>query len=380
MLCAIVLLLLGGVTSCDVEVEDSSAYAVWLKLPEVDHKAGGQFVYVDVAGDWTISLEFEDGTDAWAELDGESGSGYRTDIYLKYTANYSLESRTLSVNVNNGKEVYSCRLVQGAAAPSQGDDIKSDPVAGWLELPAMSGEDGLYYLTHYQQIDGSTIRSWSCLYDTDALLSHWVAYPINAWTIGTGSRTDEWGLDPKVPRDLQPVLFRGFRGGYDRGHQLPSADLYRYEANVTTFYSTNMTPQLGSLNQHAWANLEDGVRDWARSFDTLYVVTGCTLGGSTKVAYDNDGKQVVVPTGYYKALLGYKKSGTLGMTGTTGGYTSIAFWFDHEGYSGDYMNKAMTVDALEDKVGEDFFVNLPEKIGEEMAAKVESSDDSWWYK
>ena len=91
-------------------------------------------------------------------------------------------------------------------------------------------------------------------------------------------------------------------------------------------------------------------------------------------ALDNEGKKVTVPTAYYKALLGYKKDGTLGITAQTGGYTACAFWFPHEAYSGNVMDKSMTIAELEEKTGFDFFVNLPEKTAE----KVEKTKDTWW--
>ena len=95
----------------------------------------------------------------------------------------------------------------------------------------------------------------------------------------------------------------------------------------------------------------------------------------------DDGKAVKVPTAYFKALLGYKKSGTISITGTTGGYTGIAFYYPHEAYSGSWKSKAMSIDDLEKLVGEDFFVNLPAKIGADRAATVEayfSTSDKLW--
>lgn len=139
-----------------------------------------------------------------------------------------------------------------------------------------------------------------------------------------------------------------------------------------------MTPQKGSLNQKGWATLEGAVRDWSRGFDTLYVVTGCVVDEPIGVAYDNDNKAVSVPSAYFKALLGYQKNPTIGTTPTTNGYTAIGFYYPHEGYSGSYMAKSMTIDALEKKVGIDFFVNLPESIGKTLADKVESTMDPWW--
>ena len=52
--------------------------------------------------------------------------------------------------------------------------------------------------------------------------------------------------------------------------------------------------------------------------------------------------------GYFKALLGYKKSGTLGITGTTGGFTATAFYFEHKFYSDNAnLGQSMTIDELD---------------------------------
>ena len=93
---------------------------------------------------------------------------------------------------------------------------------------------------------------------------------------------------------------------------------------------------------------------------------------------DNEGNKVCVPDGYFKALLGYKKSGTIG--NSTGGYLGIAFYFEHKGYDNSAImdSQAMSISALEEKLGIDFFVNLPEKVGQNMADKIESTKDKWW--
>lgn len=382
---------LAGISfSCDPiagTVSDKKTVSVSVRQSEKPAEAGSVFVSVKTDASWSLSLDFG-GSEPWAEIDVDSGVGEKNDIFLNYDANTTDGSRVLTIKAvtSFGSAVCTFTQLAGAGTDDPGTDplpgeIASDPVAGWLELPAVNSADGKYYFAHYQTIGGKTLRSWSYQWNMDALVADWVAYPLNESLIGSGSRTDEWGLDPKLPEDCQPVLYKGYKGGYDRGHQLPSADRLNYAANVQTFYGTNMTPQLGQLNQRSWADLENQVRDWARSMDTLYVVTGCTQPepGEETYAYDNVGKAITVPSGYYKALLGYKKGGTIGITSTTGGYTACAFYFDHEGYSGDFMRMAMTIDELEAITGIDFFVNLPETIAQSLADKVESTKDTWWY-
>jgi len=362
--------------------------SVSVRASEVGNGSGQTFVSVKSGGTWILSLEFEEGQESWAEVSAVSGIGEKNDVILTYEANETESERTVKVVAECGPNSSECTLTQAAGEKKQDQEtepevsLKENKATGWLELPAIKDGDGLYFYWHDHVVGGKTMRSWSFDYDPVAMVSHWVAYPLKESLIGSGSRTDEWALDPKIPAEYQPVLYKGFKSStskrYDRGHQIPSADRLNHDANEQTFYFTNMTPQLGDLNQKIWADLEGKVRDWARSMDTLYVVTGCMVEGSTEYALDNEGKKVTVPTGYYKALLGFKKAGTIGITAQTGGYTACAFWFDHKGYSGNVMNQSMTVDELEEKTGVDFFVNLPSVTDQDTADLVEATKDDWW--
>lgn len=367
--------------SCrEEDVPDTSVFTVSTRSQSGLAKGGYTFVEVKASGNWTLAIDFKGAEEEWAALTVTSGEGENNGIILNYEKNDEEKSRTLDIILTGDSGVTYCRFVQSAAS-STGGEIVPDPVAGWMELPATDNSDLLFF-SHFQTIRSSKMRSYSYYWDVENLVAHWVAYPLNSELIGSGSRTDDWGLDPKLPRDKQPVLYKGFRGyddewndGYDRGHQLPSADRLNRAANVQTFYGTNMTPQIGRLNQDGWVSLENSVRSWSRQYDTLYVVTGCTVDGSTKVAYDNDNKAVTVPTAYFKALLGYKKD--MSLAGTTAGYSSIGFYYPHEPYAGSYQEKSMTIAELEDRVGINFFVNLPSKVGAAMAEKIESTKDTW---
>ena len=369
-----------AVSSCTKPEETVTAREPSISVPldEVGTKAASQFVTVDADGLWTLAIDFGEAAEPWASVEPEAGEGRRSDIVLSWEKNEGKEARSLILTVASGGKTASATFTQNGSSGSGGgggsSEIKSDIPGEWLELPATDDEN-LYFITHDMERGGKTVRNYSYYYSPDDRLAVWVAYPLNRGLIGSGGRTDEWGYDPKVPAKYQPVLFRGYDGGYDRGHQLPSADRYGSGINETTFYFTNMTPQLGSLNQKKWADLETQIRNWSYSLDTLYVVTGADIHGATKVAYDNNGAACTVPEGYFKALLGYKKGGSIG----TGGYVGIAFYFEHRSYNNDIMNQSMTIDELENRLGYDFFVNLPGKIGEEWAARVESDVDDWWY-
>lgn len=245
--------------------------------------------------------------------------------------------------------------------------------AKWMELPATSATDGQDLLIHRFE---SGKRSYAAYYDYDHLVSTWVAYPLHSGNIGSGKRMEEssFPMDPLLSRSQQAYLPRGYREGvagkFDRGHQIPSADRLDWRVNLETFFSTNMTPQDNGLNAEAWGKLEDKVRAWARKSDTLYVVTGCSVAGSSNYVYDADDKKVTVPTGYYKAVL--RLSG--------GEYTATAFWFNNKPNSATSIQKsmAMSIDKLEEKVGVDFFVNLP--ADKQAAVEAQNpADVAWWW-
>ncbi len=369
--------------SCkETKIEDEVALVLTVPKTSLENTEGQQFISISAGGYWVLSLTFQDGEKAWASVDKTSGQGTTSGLIFTYEANETEEERACTLKLICGENTAEVTVTQQAVEKQAGkkDDsgLKPDNVAAWLELPATNHE-GRFFFTRNMKSKSGDVRNYSFYLDSAAKVSVWVAYPLNATLIGSGSRTNEWGVDPKVPEKYQPVIFSAFRGGYQRGHQIPSADRLDRDANITTFYGTNMTPQRGELNEKAWAALEGKVRDCSRQLDTLYVVTGADIEGSTEYAEDNTGKKIAVPVGYFKALLGYKKSGSIG--GNTGGYVAIGFYFEHKGYADDDLKaQSMSIQELEKKLGYDLFVNLPARAGETVAAKVESEVDSWWYK
>lgn len=231
----------------------------------------------------------------------------------------------------------------------------------WTETPTITSDqlnsDHIKYVTHNIDVNNKTVRNYSLLYDTQLKMAYWVAYPMcNFYVQRNSNRTEEWGPDPSFSTSEQPNYSKAI-GGYQRGHQIPSADRYvSREANVQTFYYTNMTPQNGQLNGNVWADLETKVRSWSSNIDTLYVVTGAsptTSATATDIsyAYDIDGTAVAVPKYYYKALARIDRE-----TGTA--YT-IAFKFNNERPSSTtLMDYAISVAELEQLTGFTFFPTI----------------------
>lgn len=246
---------------------------------------------------------------------------------------------SFDINIDNGKP-------SGGIGESQ----------AYLEIPKMSNlSSDEVFIQHFMP-DASDSRNYAMLYDKKLKMAYWVAYPLYNSVLGSGNRTDAWGYDPAVSTAFQPNLFKGFQPtGYDRGHQLPSADRnLNIAQNKTTFYFTNMTAQVSRLNQGIWANLETKVRTWTAQCDTMYVVTGAIPKTSTEnsldFARDNDGKDIAKPKYYFKALamkkgneyytIGYKIDNVIPPSGST------------------FENYRLTVSELEKITGFTFFPDL----------------------
>ena len=352
------------------------------------------FLSINCNSAWELSIT--DQPDWVRKLSVTSGEGPKNNVILSIKANDTGENRTVEITAKAGGTVRRAALTQ-----------KCEPVTvpgvrpAWLELPDAPANERRVWSCHYMKIGDVHTRNYSYWFDYDNLVSLWVAYPLCTWNMsGSGKRNDAWKtFDPNIEPEDQAILWNAYQEGnngwYARGHQCASADRrVNDDAEKQTYYSTNMTPQIqNNFNSGIWSDLEDKVRTWAQSSDTLYVVTGCVLDGAKYYVWDNPSKynawygtslpkkKVTVPTGYYKAVIRYCKDVSIGH----GGYMACAIFLEHKEYKDKKKADAaesMSIDDLEDKLGYDLFVNLPAVVGEEAAAAIEAENPAtvnWWW-
>jgi len=172
---------------------------------------------------------------------------------------------------------------------------------------------------------------------------------------GGQERTDDFRVDPKVKTN--PVKSTDYQGsGYDRGHLCPAADM---ALNVTamseTFFMSNMSPMTPSFNRGIWSKLEDWVREAALQEGGLFVVTGPVLSkscGSIK-------QFITIPCSFYKIV--FKGGSNPKMLG---------FLLSNAGASGSVQQFVVSIDALEQQTGIDFFPQLADEIEQSLESKV----------
>lgn len=352
-------------------VDDS--VTVSLRNPEVGNTSGSTFVSVKTAGAWTLSLSFEEGSEAWAELSMTSGKGEQNGIILTYEANPEDTERELMVEAKCGTKVSRAALTQAAGSlespePPTGGNTEPQGNPEWMELPAKDDAD-LKYLSHSFEYKDKKYRNYSFAWSQKDLVSLWVAYPLSKFYItGNVGRTNEWAYDPLLGEDSS-LPKGGYAGDYARGHLLMSDDRQVcYEANAQTFYGSNIAPQANRHNEGIWLSLENKVQILAKQADTAYVVSGVVVDGSKEYTEDSAGKKMTVPVAFYKAVLVYDSDSTISQWMAGGFYT------EHKEYpaSTKQSSVSMSIDELEEKTGFDFFVNLESKVGKEKYETIEA--------
>ena len=297
------------------------------------------------------------------------GEGRRGEVVVLPTAdlknvklNIVLDGKSQSISIptlgfEKGKTyTYGLKLENSSVVLDP--DLEVPEYRTWLETPQLTQQTmtKCMYVVHYMPNDKNA-RNYSMLYDTIQKLAYWVAYPLCTSHTGSSGYSGAWDYDPQIKPELQPCLENSFNG-YDRGHQIPSGDrTCDRTTNITTFYYTNMTAQVGKgMNQTIWANLENQIRSWRSGVDTLYVVTGAMIKTLTdqNISYvkDNNGKNVAKPKYYFKVLA--RRIG--------GAYQTIGFRMENRVYSNsDYNACRVTVADLERETGFTFFPNIPQE-------------------
>lgn len=238
-----------------------------------------------------------------------------------------------------------------------------------LEFPALKGGNS-DVIVHEVELDADTHIygvNYSLEWDHNKKATRWVCYKMydttmqSKWNRKQWANGDPWDYDPNIPQSEQQATYSELSKSsspfpepnnyYEKGHILASADrLCSKEANRQTYYMTNIYPMVYNFNHGVWQSLENKVRSWANSSDTLYVVKGGTIDAQKNIlGYTKENH--IVPRYFYMALM--KKKGNK--------LTAIGFWLEHNDNSswGKLSEYAYSIQELQNKTGIDFFCNLP---------------------
>ena len=340
---------------------------------QINANGGGFIIRVKTDGTWQASS-----SETWCTLSRTSGNGNGSiSGYMK--ANTGAE-RSVIITITAGKEEakFTLKQLAGNGSNPVPDPEKPSGYASMLEIPALKGGSMNQFITHTTKRNGKDYPTYSLEYSYKYKHSYWIAYRFDNTTDGNVGRNEAYKPDPELPSQYAAKHNDYTNSGYTRGHLCASSDRqYSKEANQQTFYMSNISPQSGNgFNQSgsAWNTGEDKVQAWgyniSRSTDTLYVVKGGTIGEGMLKGYIKN--EIAIPKYFFMAVL--FRSGD--------NYKAIGFYMPHENLKDDPDKKdpkkyLMSIDALEQETGIDFFHNLPDNIENTVEATYNVNDWQW---
>ena len=340
---------------------------------QINANGGGFIIRVKADGTWQASS-----SETWCTLSRTSGNGNGSiSGYMK--ANTGAE-RSVIITITAGKEEakFTLKQLAGNGSNPVPDPEKPSGYASMLEIPALKGGSMNQFITHTTKRNGKDYPTYSLEYSYKYKHSYWIAYRFDNTTGGNVGRNEAYKPDPELPSQYAAKHNDYTNSGYTRGHLCASSDRqYSKEANQQTFYMSNISPQSGNgFNQSgsAWNTGEDKVQAWgyniSRSTDTLYVVKGGTIGEGMIKGYIKN--EIAIPKYFFMAVL--FRSGD--------NYKAIGFYMPDENLKDDPDKKdpkryLMSIDALEQETGIDFFHNLPDNIENTVEATYNVNDWQW---
>ena len=207
---------------------------------------------------------------------------------------------------------------------------------------------------------------YSLSYNRSKATANWVAWRVDSSWIGPGQRQDDFRPDTTLPAGWYQVTDQDYSGsGYDRGHMCPSGDRTRSNAdNSATFLMTNMIPQLGANNQGPWNDFEIYLRTLAGQGKEIYIISGPT-GNIGTIAQG----RVVVPAVTWKVVL-IIPSGDNDVARVNRATRAFGIIVPNQPpiSSVTWRPYRVTVDAVENLTGYDFFSQIP-RITQELIEK-----------
>ncbi|NVO20299.1 MAG: DNA/RNA non-specific endonuclease [Bacteroidetes bacterium] len=252
---------------------------------------------------------------------------------------------------------YHRKAVSTSTQTKYSFQTRTDPehgkIAG-LEIPGIKPNENIVHHMAY-----------SLSYNEAFEQPNWVAYELTSEeTQGNVKRTNKFAVDPLVSTGTADKADYA-RSGFDTGHLAPAADMsWSPIAMKECFYYSNMSPQRPGFNRGIWKQGEELVRNWAKEYGSIYIVTGPILSkGLPTIGHDH----VAIPVYFYKVILDYQPNRIEG----------IGLVMKNESSKMPLQSFAVSIDNVEKMTGIDFFPLLPDDIENKVEGQLDIKAWTW---
>lgn len=203
-------------------------------------------------------------------------------------------------------------------------------------------------------------------YDTIHHLAKWTIYQLtkNMLENKTAERKNKFTPDPDLPYSTQfDADYKN--SGFDKGHLVPAADMsFSETAMQESFYYTNVSPQKPSFNRGIWKKLEEQVREWAKQYENIIVISGTVISDSlSKMGIH----KITIPHNFFKIIACIKCKEI----------NAIGFIIPNEKSELPIQHFAVRIDSIESITHIDFFSALENDIESKLE---KNSSLNFWFK
>jgi endonuclease G len=187
----------------------------------------------------------------------------------------------------------------------------------------------------------------------------WVAYRLDAKDFEHKlSRPKAFKIDPRTLSRVDPKEYA--KSGYDRGHMAPNSAIatrYGRDAQLETFYMSNIVPQTPELNRRVWQRLEKLEEDYANNRGTIWVIAGPVFDEHIKTI----GNNIEVPDAFFKIIIDEEQQGI----------KTLAFLIPQTVTGKEPIEHFLTsIDEIEKLTGLDFFWALSDEAESRLESAV----------
>ena len=257
--------------------------------------------------------------------------------------------------------------------PREEEPVVSPPIAPveTEALEPLEGYGGFYYyagkpkaISYPNRLQVLTNIGYVVAYDNERKNPAWVCYRLFRMdNIKSPPRPKGFRIDRRTIAKVSSGDYTG--STYDRGHCAPNRGIaicYGIEAQLETFYMSNILPQKPALNQQVWESLESmEIIEYAQRYGMVWVITGPVYGATINRL--NSG--VEIPQACFKIIAREDK----------GAVKVVAFIIPQDVKGSEKPSEFLyRVDDIETETGLDFMSELPD----DLESRVEAEKAGLW--
>jgi len=195
-------------------------------------------------------------------------------------------------------------------------------------------------------------------------VANWVCWELSKNWDGTIKRyKGDYLTDTSLPTHYKRISHYDYtNSGYDRGHIVRSEERTKTESdNISTFYLTNIIPQLNKLNGGAWLNLENECKRLCfQENKRLLIIAG---GIFQSKRYLNNNNRVMIPDYCFKIVVALGNKENYKDININTKIIAVLMPNDlSKLISNDYTDYLTTIDTIERLSEYDFLSNIDPKI------------------